>query len=130
MLTKAEAMGLKRQIDEAIAVHGMWKARLRRSINTGESNFDPVLVESDCCCDFGKWLYESIAPELKQTLIYAVIIQHHIDFHVEAARVLRLALSGDKEDAKREISSHSKFSLISAVLTSAMIEWKKGLPLS
>jgi len=118
---------LAEQINKAIATHGMWKARLRNAIETGVSEFEPETVRTDNHCDFGKWLHEKVPEVLKSTSIYETVLEYHAEFHVEASRVLALALTGDKEEAEKSMSSSSKFAAISAALTTTMIEWKKEI---
>ena len=120
-------MNLKEQIDKAIGAHGMWKARLKMAIDSGKSEFNPAIVKTDNNCDFGKWLYNDISPELKKSPIYDTVIKIHAEFHAEAGQVLQLALSGQKEEAEKGMGTGSKFSEISASLTRTMMEWKKGL---
>ena len=120
-------MDAKLQIDKAIGAHGMWKTRLKLAIDAGTSEFDPKKVETDNECDFGKWLYYDISPELKRSAFYKTIVQYHAEFHKEAARILRLALAGKKEEAKNGMKGLSKFASISGSLTTNMMEWKKSL---
>jgi len=120
-------MTAREQIDKAIGAHGMWKARIRQAMETGKSEFNPAVVKADNNCDFGKWLYGDIAPELKKSPLYKTILQYHAEFHVEASRVLQLALSGKKDEAEKGIVSSSKYAAISASLTASMMEWKRAV---
>lgn len=113
------------QIDKAIGAHGLWKARLRQAIDTGSSDFDPSMIKLDNKCDFGKWLYGDISPELKKTSTYEIVLEYHQDFHTEAARVLELAVTGKMVEARKAMAADSKFAAVSAALTTAMMEWKK-----
>ena len=117
----------KEQIDKAIGAHGMWKARLRQAIDTGKSEFKPEVVRTDHACDFGKWLFGDISPELKQSIQYPTVVKYHAEFHAEAGRVLQLAVAGKKADAEAALSASSKFASISAALTSTMMEWKRAV---
>ena len=119
-------MNAKEQIDSAIGAHGMWKARIRGAIDAGKSDFKPEVVRTDCNCDFGKWLYGDIAPELKNSPAYKSIIKAHAEFHVEAGRILQLALSGKKADAEKEMAGSGKFITLSTQLTAAMMAWKNS----
>jgi hypothetical protein len=120
-------MTLHEQIDQAIGAHGMWKARLRVAVESGKSEFDPAVVKTDNKCDFGKWLHVTIAPGHKSSSHYAAIKQLHAEFHLEAGRILQLAVSGQKEAAKKDLEGAGKFSTISASLTKQMMEWKKEI---
>jgi len=120
-------MNFQEQLDKAIGAHGLWKARLRTAIDTGKSDFNPHTVKTDNNCDFGKWLYNDISPELKTSPTYKVVLQYHAEFHKEAGRILQLALEGNKEDAEKGIKAASTFATISSSLTATMMEWKKSL---
>lgn len=115
------------QIKKAIGAHGIWKARLREAIETGHNEFNPEIVEMDDNCDFGRWLYNDILPGLQSTPIYKITVEFHAEFHKEAARILRLSLAGKKKEALNEMKVGSKFSIMSAVLTTTMIEWQESL---
>ena len=120
-------MNPQEQINKAIGAHGMWKVRLKDAISTGKSDANPNMVKADNNCEFGKWLYGSIAPELRNTPTYEIIVQYHAEFHKEAGRILQLALEGKKEDADNGMKASSAFASISSSLTSTMIEWKRSL---
>ena len=85
------------------------------------------MVRTDNACDFGKWLYGDIAEELKASDHYKQIVKLHADFHIEASRILSLALAGKKAEADKEMDVGSKFGMLSSSLTKAMMDWKKGL---
>ncbi|MEI7741995.1 MAG: CZB domain-containing protein [bacterium] len=115
------------EIDPAIGAHGMWKAHLRDAIENGTSEFQPNVVATDNNCAFGKWLHGDISPELKNSKTYPTIVQYHATFHKEAAKILQLALIGEKDEAEKKMSALSEFAAISSSLTSTMVEWKKSL---
>ena len=121
-------MSGRQQIDKAIGAHGLWKSRLREAIDTGESDFTAAVVKTDNSCDFGQWLHNTITLDLKATPQYRTILSHHAEFHMEAARILQMALAGKKADADACLSAASRFSAISAALTTAMMEWKRTIP--
>ena len=59
-----------KEIVNAIGVHGNWKKRLRRAIETGNSDFtvDELIVDNQC--DFGKWLH-SLSSDDKEVVSLA-----------------------------------------------------------
>jgi methyl-accepting chemotaxis protein len=116
-------MALADEINKAIGAHGMWRTRLKMAIESGKSAFSLERVRSDNQCDFGKWLY-SLASVQKDTIHWKKVQELHQAFHVEAARVLELALKGQKEEAEKELDFNSSFSKASNDLTSAMVKWK------
>ncbi|MDH5509432.1 MAG: CZB domain-containing protein [Nitrospinota bacterium] len=116
------AGSIKEQITAAIGVHGMWKTRIRSAAQTGMSEWKPDFVSSSHNCDFGKWL-DSFPKEAKHA-DYTKILALHADFHKEAARVLAMALNGQKENAEKAISLGSDYEKLTANLTKAMMEWR------
>ena len=112
-------------IQKAIGAHGMWKARLKTAIATGKSEFQVTNVKVDNLCEFGKWLYA--LPVQERTSPAGKAVQDlHAKFHQEAAKVLDLALRGQKADAEKAIELGSEFAKTSADLTRAMMNWQKG----
>jgi hypothetical protein len=112
------------QINTAIGVHGMWKSRILSAAETGMSEWKPEFVDSSHNCDFGKWL--DSFPTGAKSLPYKKVVELHADFHKEAARVLKLALSGHKEDAKVAIAIGTPYNDLTVHLTKAMMEWREG----
>jgi hypothetical protein len=119
---------LQDQINDAIAAHGMWKARLNSAIDSGASEFAPEKVCTDNQCDFGRWLYSpTFTAADKAGAHYETVRKAHAEFHKVAADVLRLALAGSKDEARRLIGMGSRFGTLSASLTAAMMAWKKQM---
>jgi hypothetical protein len=112
-------------INNAIAAHGRWKARLRQAIETGKSEWKADSVRSDSLCDFGKWLHTCSSAE-KATERWTKIRDLHSEFHKEAARILALAVAGRKSDAEGAIALGSHFSTTSADLTLARMSALTG----
>ena len=115
---------LNEEIDKAIGAHGMWKQRLNQAIQNGSSEWSVSGVRPDDVCAFGKWLH-GLPPSVKNTPSWKTIREMHAAFHVEAARVLGLALDGKKSEAVAALSMGSAFGDLSAKLTSAMMKWKR-----
>jgi methyl-accepting chemotaxis protein len=119
-------MACVEEISKAIGAHGMWKQRLRSAIDTGKSDFATERVRPDNLCDFGKWLHGLPATD-KSALDWKTVQNLHARFHLEAARVLDLALKGKKTEADRLMTADSEFGRISQSLTTAMMKWKSSL---
>ncbi len=112
-------------ISNAIAAHGAWKERLVGAIESGTSDFDPDVVKQPDKCEFGKWLYgDDISADAKSSDFYQKSVDLHAQFHVEAGRVLSLALQGNKDEAEKLIGPDSAFTEISSTLTDLLNEWK------
>jgi methyl-accepting chemotaxis protein len=119
-------MSIIAEIDKAISAHGLWKARLRQAIATGESEWEVTHVSSDKNCAFGTWLHslpnaEKARPQWKSIQVL------HAEFHLIASQVLALALKGQREEASDAIKSRSAFATTSANLTKAMTDWKEAV---
>lgn len=112
-------------IEKAIAAHGAWKDRLTNTIASGTSDFDPEVVKQPDKCEFGKWLYGGdISSEAKVTVYYTKSVDLHAKFHVEASKILSLALQGNKADAEGLMGDDSEFIKLSSTLTDLLNEWK------
>jgi len=113
---------LKEQIRLAIGVHGMWKTRINSAAQTGMSEWKPELVESGHNCDFGKWL--DSFPEAGKGAEYKKVFSIHADFHKEAARVLKMALNGQRAEALKAMAVGGAYDTLTTSLTRAMMEWR------
>ncbi len=115
----------KENIDKAIAAHAEWKDRLSNAIESGQSDFDPAVVKLPDKCAFGKWLYgDTISGEAKTSTYYNTAVDLHAKFHVEAGKVLELALQGEKGQAKELMGPESEFAKLSSTLTDTLNEWE------
>ncbi|MEI7741996.1 MAG: CZB domain-containing protein [bacterium] len=120
-------MDLRQEINNAITAHGLWRAHLQEAIDDGTSEYSPAIIATDDHCDFGKWLQKEISPELKNSPSYSDIVKQHAAFHKEAAKILELALAGDKHAAMARMDSLSEFLSLSASLIVGLIALKKSL---
>ena len=112
-------------IDKAIAAHGAWKERLTNTIASGTSDFDPDVVKQPDKCEFGKWLYGGdISTAAKDSDYYTKSVDLHAQFHVEAGKILSLALQGKKAEAEGLMGDDSEFVKLSSTLTGLLNEWK------
>lgn len=114
------------QIDLAIGAHSLWKTRLRKAIETGESQYDLDTVRASDQCAFGKWLDENIA-ELGRFADCAKAKDLHRRFHTCTAEVLGKALAGHPDAAQAAMESGSEFASVSTDLTRTMMNWKKDV---
>ena len=112
-------------ISKAISAHGAWKERLINAIASGTSDFDPDVVKQPDKCEFGKWLYgDDISTDAKGSDYYNKSVELHARFHIEAGKVLSLALQGNKAEAEKLIGPDSEFTKLSTTLTDLLNEWK------
>ncbi|MBF0489582.1 MAG: CZB domain-containing protein [Candidatus Omnitrophica bacterium] len=109
-------MNMNETISKAIGIHSKWTFHLEQAIRLGTSDYKPEIVKSDSHCEFGKWLVTEAPATLRILPIYRDIKDLHAQFHIEAGRVLALALSGKKEQAAQEIGLGSRFKELSSTL--------------
>jgi hypothetical protein len=119
-------MGYSAEIDNALAAHGQWKQRLAAAIQNGSSEFVPAQVQLDNGCAFGKWFY-SLPDPVKNSPQGQEVQKLHAAFHKEAARILDLAIKGQKEAASQAIAPGSVYINISGQLMMAMMRWKVSI---
>ncbi len=75
-------------------------------------------------CEFGKWLYgNTISDDIKESNYYQKVVDLHAQFHVEAAKVLTLALAGNRDEATKLMGTGSEFANRSSELTRTIEEW-------
>ncbi|MBJ6723345.1 CZB domain-containing protein [Geomesophilobacter sediminis] len=115
-----------RELNKAMAAHGVWKVRLREAIANGTSEFDPFTVSQDHECEFGKWLYR-IPDADRPPAFWEKVKELHEQFHREAGRILHLALSGKGEEALARVSDlRGDFVQTSIELTNTLQAWKEA----
>ena len=63
--------------DEAIASHEKWKIKLKDYIKSESTHavIDPLVVEKDNLCDFGKWIYNEGLNLLTAELMTDIKVQ-------------------------------------------------------
>lgn len=114
-----------REINKAIAAHGVWKVRLHEAIASGKSDYQPGTVALDTACEFGKWFY-AIPVGDRPAAFWPKIQQLHARFHEEAGRILQLALDGRAAEALSMMTDlRGVFVSTSTELTTILFEWKK-----
>jgi Chemoreceptor zinc-binding domain len=114
------------RIDAARASHELWKARLLSVIESGSSEWSPQTVKADNQCDFGRWLY-ACPPEEKASPHYNVVKHLHAQFHIEAGRILDIALRGERDNAIAEMDEGRRYTEFSAALIDELLNWKAEL---
>jgi len=112
------------QISKALLAHGAWKQRLNSAIAAGSSEFTAAQVGVDNRCEFGRWFY-ALPGELRATEIAGKVQKLHAEFHGEAARVLSLALRGEKDQALKALEPGEKYARVSGQLALTLKQWDK-----
>jgi methyl-accepting chemotaxis protein len=121
----AGASSLEAKITKAIGAHGAWKKRLSAAITNKAHGEDATAVARDDQCDFGRWLHGS-APEPRDQAYHQASTTLHANFHVEAAKTLRLISAGQQAQASAAIAIGGDFAEASRLLTKTMIEWRQS----
>ena len=119
-------MSIEENLTRAIYAHTKWKKLLKTAIETGECNIDVDTASKKDACGFGKWLYTD--NDARNSPHYSTVEQLHAQFHISAGRILALALSGKKDEARREmdLDSNSSFVETSTRLVNELGKWKLG----
>jgi hypothetical protein len=113
------------QLDNAIAAHGEWKARLVKAIQVGELGISLDTLRRDDQCAFGKWLYgDSLSAADKASVDYESVKKLHAAFHVAAGAVGESALSGHGNEATQLLAFGGAYTQASANLVLALVRWK------
>jgi len=110
-----------RQVKAAIAAHGMWKTHLVAAITTVSATVNVEDAGRDDRCKFGKWLHGT--AELRGRSGFDHIKGLHAEFHRCAADVLRLAVAGEKDEARGLMDSASTYTRTSTDLTRELQGW-------
>ncbi len=89
---------------------------------------EAITVRKDNQCEFGKWLYGSdLSQTERKTENYLTVKQLHAQFHEQAAKVVELVISGQKEAAEKAIGLSGDYTKVSSELTKAMTRWRLSL---
>jgi Chemoreceptor zinc-binding domain len=113
------------QVNQAIAAHSAWKARLRAIIASGKSDLPVQQICRDDQCDFGKWLKNPALPrQLKSSHHFREVVQLHAVFHESAGHTATLALAGKANEAEATMQLGGEFSKASSELINAMMVWQ------
>lgn len=113
------------EIIRAIVAHGFWKERLEAAVATGKSDITTRQAGDDKRCAFGQWLYRLPAVQ-QESQHFKKVKTLHTNFHREASKVLRFALSGQKLLAEKAIDVRGSYTIAGSDLRKAMTEWKEA----
>ena len=119
-------MVTKEAIDAALTAHAQWKRRLQDAVSTGKSEFKPEVVKTDNACQFGQWLHGLPATDTNNEH-YTKVKTLHADFHKIAGEILRLALTGKKEEALKKLDYGGEYSSTTGKLILALQSWKEKI---
>jgi len=115
----ARIASLRDALDPAIAAHETWEIQLERAIRSGSGEFQVDVVRRDDCCALGRWLHGEGQQTIEASAL-ALVRDLHAGFHLEAADVLQLAVSGRRSEAIAAMDVGTTFSQASAILVAAL----------
>jgi len=118
----------KGAIEAAIIAHQQWKVKLYEVINTGETSLNVNSVRKDNICLFGQWI-NNLTPEELDCGHYKKVKDYHTQFHIVAADILELAISGKRNEALDRLQDGFEYDDISIRMTRALNAWKEKLKL-
>ena len=96
--------------DEAVLAHSKWKMRLLEvAMGLSKESLDPEIVGADNKCALGQWIHGEAKQKYSQLSEYLTLIEVHASFHQCASSVLRMALSGQAEEAKIHLNTGGSF---------------------
>jgi hypothetical protein len=87
-------------IDAAIAAHQSWKRRLSNYLaDESKEKLSPDIVRSGEYCILGKSLHGSGQAKLGKHQSFAMLLEQHKRFHIEAAKVVSLTYEKKYDEA-------------------------------
>jgi Chemoreceptor zinc-binding domain len=112
------------ELDEAIAAHSAWKAKLKTYLRKPDKSLIADDVAKDNQCILGKWLYADGAkyfafPEFKE------LREEHANFHRAAADLIKRADSGESVGEEAALGANSAFSTLSSRLVQLIVKLKQ-----
>ncbi len=120
-------MAIRDEINNAIESHLAWKTKLLEVIDTGNCLVTPELIKAEDNCAFGWWLNNEIAAEEKLNGHYLRVKDLHSKFHIAAAHIVQLALSGSLQEAIDKMGEGQTYSSISSELIHELDLWRKEI---
>jgi hypothetical protein len=113
-------MGLKQDIEDAIQVHGAWKAKFRDYLS-GKTAIDLAVVGQTSSCKLGKWL-EQEGRRLFPQRDHAEICKRHAEFHHAAAEVTSKIKQKNFAAARNDLAPDGAFNEASRILTACLLK--------
>lgn len=111
-------MSLQNDIEEAIHMHGAWKARFRDFLS-GRVALDPAQASSAEGCALGRWL-QSEGERLLAPADLEAIRDHHARFHQVVGQILRQIKEKDFQSARQALAPGGLFEETSRELVVAL----------
>lgn len=100
-------MGIRSDIEDAIKVHGAWKAKFRDFLS-GKTGMDLSEISKTDCCKLGKWL-EDGGKRMLSAEEHAATCELHEKFHQVAGDIVQNIKQKDFEAARQALASGGTF---------------------
>ena len=117
----------KEELQRAIGVHLLWKARLKAALESGLSLPSAESLRREDLCEFGKWLQAHASTSGNKSDHFQTVNRLHAAFHQAAADVVDLDLGGDTPTATSRVGPGGTFHEASDRLLLAMKAWHASL---
>jgi hypothetical protein len=111
-------MSLKEDIEQAIDVHGAWKAKFRNFLS-GKAAFDLSAIGDTHACELGRWLAQEGRWLLPQR-DHDEICRLHAEFHHVVGEVIQKIRHKDFGGARHDVGREGGFEQASHALTAAL----------
>jgi Chemoreceptor zinc-binding domain len=113
-------------VDSAIYSHENWNQLFEDALDANRiDNLSFELVGLDYRCDLGKWLYGAGGERFAKYPAFKALLSRHRYFHLQAAKVLAQAQSGDVQKARETL--HGSYRHASNQVVLLLKELKRGL---
>jgi hypothetical protein len=86
-------------LTQAISKHIEWKVKFMSTILKQES-MDTETISKDNCCELGKWLHGDGKTQFENFASYAICLEKHATFHLEAGKIAAKINEKKFNDAK------------------------------
>ena len=100
-------MGGRSDIEDAIKVHGAWKAKFRDFLS-GKAGMDLAEISQTDCCKLGKWLGDG-GKRMLSAEDHATTCELHKKFHQVAGDIVQNIKQKDFEAARQALASGGPF---------------------
>jgi hypothetical protein len=118
-------MPTKEEIILALGAHIWWRQEFEKAVSGAWHFFNTDLAEHSYQSDLGLWL-DALSPDEQIPQHFTTVQSLHADFMEQAANVVRLASSGNSDQAEADIQT-GFYAAASSALTIALRDWMEAV---
>ncbi len=96
-------------LDQAVAAHMQWKAKLRNAIDRGEKLDEETICRDDRCA-LGQWLHGEGRGRWGHVPQFSALVEKHAAFHRHLGDVARVVNAGRRDEARRMLDAGTAYS--------------------